>query len=233
MKRILNNLHGIDDMRPIKTLFIGVSAAVLLTACAGGDNQGVEYAPNMYHSVAYEPYSQIVDKEAGDWVTSIEYPDKHSEYFNSNQYNPNRMNMREPAPNTVSRNKHGWLPYRLGKDSLAFASGIKSPLDSSASIVADGKILYDMYCDHCHGSKGTGDGKVAAGGVKVNVNGEEKERSTYNGVANLTSDALKNISEGHIFHVITHGKGLMWAHGSQISPEDRWKIARYVKTLQK
>jgi hypothetical protein len=52
-------------------------------------------------------------------------------------------------------------------------------------------------------------------------------------VANLTGDALKGISEGHIFHVITHGKGLMWAHGSQISVEDRWKIARYVKTLQK
>jgi hypothetical protein len=44
---------------------------------------------------------------------------------------------------------------------------------------------------------------------------------------------LKGITEGHIFHVITMGKGLMWPHGSQISPEDRWKIAKYVKTLQK
>ncbi|MFN9501307.1 MAG: c-type cytochrome, partial [Chryseotalea sp.] len=43
----------------------------------------------------------------------------------------------------------------------------------------------------------------------------------------------KNITEGHIFHVITHGKGLMWAHGSQISPEDRWTFAKYVKALQK
>ena len=45
------------------TIFTAFSAAVLLTACsAGGDNQGVEYAPNMYHSVAYEPYTQIVDQ---------------------------------------------------------------------------------------------------------------------------------------------------------------------------
>ena len=33
--------------------------------------------------------------------------------------------------------------------------------------------------------------------------------------------------------VITHGKGRMWGHGSQISIEDRWKIVKYVQTLQK
>ena len=64
------------------TIFTAFSAAVLLTACsAGGDNQGVEYAPNMYHSVAYEPYTQIVDKDAGSWLTSIEYPDGHAEFL--------------------------------------------------------------------------------------------------------------------------------------------------------
>jgi mono/diheme cytochrome c family protein len=221
-------------MRFVQSIFVGLSAAVILASCgAGGDNPGLEYAPNMYHSVAYEPYTQITDTDAGSWLTSIEYPDGHAEFYNSNNYNAHRMNMREPAPNTVSRNKHGWLPYRLGKDSLAFAASLKNPLDSSAAMIADGKALYDMYCDHCHGAKGTGDGKVGAGGIKVTVNGEEKERAIYAGVANLTGDALKNISEGHIFHVITHGKGLMWAHGSQISPEDRWKIAKYVKTLQK
>jgi len=228
-------------MRFVTNLFVGFSAAVILASCsASGDNQGVEYAPNMYHSVAYEPYSQIDDWDAGRWVTSIDYPvdpakgTGHAEFYNSNNFNPNHMNMRESAPNTVSRNKHGWLPYRYGKDSLAYAAAaLKNPLDSTADVVASGKILYDTYCDHCHGAKGKGDGKVAAGGIKVEVDGETKERGIYPGVANLTGDALKNISEGHIFHVITHGKGLMWAHGSQISPEDRWKIAKYVKTLQK
>ena len=207
-------------MRFVSSLLLGFSTAMLLASCgAGGDNQGVEYAPNMYHSVAYEPYSQIVDEDAGRWLTSIDYADGHAECFNSNILNPYRINMREPPANTVSRNKHGWLPYRLEKDSLAMASAmVKNPLDSTAAVVADGKILYDMYCDHCHGPKGEGNGKVS-----------EK----YNGIPNYKSDALKNITEGHIFHVITHGKGLMWAHGSQISPEDRWKIATYVKTLQK
>jgi hypothetical protein len=28
------------------------------------------------------------------------------------------------------------------------------------------------------------------------------------------------------------GKGLMQPHGSQVTVDERWKIARYVKTLQ-
>jgi len=202
----------------MRSLIIGASALIVLAGCkAGGENQGLEYAPNMYHSVAYEPLTQITEEDAGSWLTSIEYSDGHAEFYNSNKLNPHTMNMRVPPPNTVKRNTHGWLPYRIPKDSLARANDLKNPLDSTAAIIAQGKVLYGMYCNHCHGPQGKGDGPVA-----------EK----YAGVANLTGDALRGISEGHIFHVITHGKGLMWAHGSQVSPEDRWKIAKYVKTLK-
>ena len=55
----------------------------------------------------------------------------------------------------------------------------------------------------------------------------------YKGVTAYNSRAVKNKSEGEIFHVITHGKGRMWAHGSQVSIENRWKIVKYVQTLQK
>lgn len=224
-------------MRLLKSFILGLVAVALLASCgAGGDDQGTEYAPNMYHSVAYEPYTQITDWDAGRWVTSIDYEVNpqygtgHAEYYNSNIHNPHRMTMREPAPNTVKRNAQGWLPYRLPNDStgLRLANRLKNPLDSSAQVVAQGKALYEMYCDHCHGAKAGGDGKVGAG---ITVDG--KEKSAYPGVANLTGAAYKNITEGHIFHVITYGKGLMWPHGSQVSPEDRWKIAKYVKTLQK
>ena len=219
-------------MKFIKSLFIGFAVAALLISCgAGGDNQGVEYAPNMYHSVAYEPYSQITNKDQGAWLTSIEYEDGHSEHYNSNPFNPSRMNMRMPPENTVSRNKNEYLPYRTPKDSLELAAKkLVSPLDTAQNkaILAEGKILYVIYCDHCHGVKGDGEGKVATG-VKI----DGVERGSYAGVANLKGDAFKNITEGHIFHVITMGKGLMQSHGSQVGTEDRWKIARYVKALQK
>jgi len=231
MIRVLNKNITVLNMHFTKRLFIGIAAAAVLSSCgAGGDNQGREYAPNMYHSVAFEPYSQITDKDAGQWLTSIEYPDGHGEFNNSNRLNPFGMNMRLPAPNTVSRNKNGNLPYRLPKDSLAIAAAILvSPYAAEdAAILADGKILYETYCDHCHGAKGEGNGKVAEGVIVDGV-----QRTGYAGVASLKSDALKNVSEGHIFHVITMGKGLMQSHASQVSVEDRWKIARYVKQLQK
>lgn len=205
----------------IGSVLIACTVTVALSGCtAEGDRTGREYAPNMYHSVAYEPLTQITDENAGAWVNSLD--NNRGEYFNSNKYNPNRMNMRMPPANTVKRNKFGWLPFRqkaVPKDSIAIVSaGLKNPLDSTVAVLADGKALFAMYCKHCHGASGAGDGKVA---------------DKYAGVANLKGEAYLGISEGHIFQVITNGAGLMASHASQISPEDRWKISKYVKALQK
>ena len=209
------------SMMSIRNSVAILSAAILMAGCkAGGDNPGREYAANMYHSVAYEPLSQITDTDAGRWVNSLN--NDRGEYYNSNGYNPYKMNMREPAPHTVKRNAHGWLPYHgknVPKDSVPIVTaGLRSPLDSTAEVVAEGKFLFESYCKHCHGAKGEADGKLS-----------EKVA----GVANLRGSSYQNITEGHIFHVITYGAGLMGAHGSQVSPEDRWKIAKYVKALQK
>lgn len=205
----------------VKNMVWVAAAATLMWGCrAGGDNQGLEYAPNMYHSVAYEPLTQITDEDEGVITNALD--NGRGEFYNSNKYNPFRMTMREPAPHTVKRNAQGWLPYRgknVPKDSIDIVVvNLKSPLDSSAQIIADGRILFETYCKHCHGAKGMGDGKVA---------------DKFAGVANLKGDAYLAMSEAHIYHVITYGAGLMGAHGSQVSPEDRWKIARYVKALQK
>lgn len=206
-------------MRFVSTGIISVAAVALLAGCkAGGDNPGLEYAPNMYHSVAYEPLTQITEKDYGVWVNSLN--NGRGEFYNTNDYNPFRMNLRVPPPNVVRRNNHGWLPYRASNDttSLRLSNKLVNPFETTPALLEQGKLLYEINCKHCHGAKGEGDGKVA---------------DKYPGVANLKSDAIKVVSEGHIFHVITYGKGLMGAHGSQVSEEDRWKIAKYVKELRK
>jgi mono/diheme cytochrome c family protein len=197
-------------------IFLVFTLSLMLLSCsADKDNPGVEYAPNMYHSTPYEPLSQITDKEIGSWLDSNP-DDNHGEFYNSNPYNPYGMTMRDPVPNTVKRSLY--LPYRIPKDSLELAALIKNPLASTEEVLKEGKVLYTRYCIHCHGEKGMGDGLVGI---------------AYKGVIALNSRAVKNKSEGHIFHVITHGKGRMWAHGSQVSIENRWKIVKYVQTLQK
>ena len=197
-------------------IFLVFTLSLMLLSCsADKDNPGVEYAPNMYHSTPYEPLSQITDKEIGSWLDSNP-DDNHGEFYNSNPYNPYGMTMRDPVPNTVKRSSY--LPYRIPKDSLELAAFIKNPLASTEEVLKEGKVLYTRYCIHCHGEKGMGDGLVGI---------------AYKGGLALNSRAVKNKSEGHIFHVITHGKGRMWAHGSQVSIENRWKIVKYVQTLQK
>jgi mono/diheme cytochrome c family protein len=202
-----------------KTYINGIvicAAGFAVASCASrGNDTGVEYAPQMYHSVAYEGLSQIQDKEAGRWLTSSS--EGPAEFYTSNPNNPNEMNMREPVANTVRRGQP--LPYRIPKDSFDLAGRtLKSPLDSSAAVVAEGQVLYGRYCLHCHGDAGLGDGLVG---------------KVFKGVTPYNSRAVKDKPEGHIFHVITAGKGRMGSHASQVSVNDRWKIVRFVQTLQK
>lgn len=200
----------------IHSLYITTLVAVVLSGCAAGpDDPGVEYAPQMYHSTPYEPLSQIQDKDAGKWLSSSDEED-HGEFFNSNPYNQHSMTMRKPVPGTVKRGEY--LPVRIAPDDYETAAELlENPLDSTAEVVKDGKALYETFCIHCHGEEGMGDGKVG---------------KVYKGVTAYTSASVINKPGGHIYHVITHGKGRMGAHGSQISEEDRWKIVRYVQVLQ-
>ncbi len=198
------------------TLLVATGVILLIGCKAGKDNAGYEYAPNMYHSVAYEPLKQIVDKESGLWVNSTN--EDIGEYYSSNPHNHKdyEINMLEPVANTVRRGDY--LPYRIPKDSLALAAAtVKNPLSNTKEITAEGKVLYGRFCGHCHG----------ANGIEPGLVGER-----YAGVPSYTSAAVKNTTEGQIFHVITYGKGRMGAHASQLNQEERWKIVRYVQTLQ-
>ncbi len=165
----------------------------------------VEYAPNMYHSEAYEPVSVIEDKE------------NFKEAYNAMPGNEGKGNLKLPVANTIKR---GYTPYKISKDSLEFAAKtLVSPLVVNEQVLAEGEVLYGRFCTHCHGDTGAGDGPV---------------NDKLKGVANLAGGQLVTISEGHIFHVITHGKGRMLQHASQIEAADRWKIAHFVKEkLQK
>jgi len=193
------------------TLVVGLTAGLL--SCGDDHNDtGTEFAPNMYNSVGYEPMTQL----QGD----------------TNKINPYGMNMRLPVEGTVSRKKYTGadsiqqaflaqelLAKTIPSDSISYSEGLlKNPLAATPENIEAGKLQYERFCQHCHGEAGKGDGLVA---------------KAYKGVPVYSSDALKDINDGHIYHVITHGKGRMWPHGSQISSENRWKIVLYVHELQK
>lgn len=214
----------------INLLFLAAVGMLLFSCRADGNNPGVEYAPQMYHSVPYEPLSQITEEGIPAGIISSRY------YItNSLPYNDYRgkkpMNVLKPVPGTVARqnftsvtgtsNPKKGQPlffYDLHKDSIELASRIlKNPLPNTEEILKDGKNLYTGFCAPCHGEKGDGQGKVG---------------KIYLGVPNYAVGRYANLTEGHIFHAITHGRGRMWPHKSQVTPEERWKIVRYVQKLQ-
>jgi mono/diheme cytochrome c family protein len=192
------------------TFSILAAFAFALVSCDNHNDTGKEFAPNMYHSVGYEPLSQI-DGEL-------------------NTINPNGLNMRLPVKGTVARRNYNTtfgsgdsaindlMVYNIPADSISIAERIlKNPIPETEKSLEEGQLLYERFCTHCHGEGGKGDGLVG---------------KMYKGVPVYSSDALKTMNDGHIFHVITNGKGRMWPHGSQISPDDRWKIVQYVHQLQ-
>ena len=211
-------------------LYVLSSAVVLLAGCeAQGDYPGLEYAPQMYHSVPYEPLTQITDREDGEWLSSLD--DNVGEFYNSNPNNAYAMNVRIPAANTIRRNTDHYsagghfetnpelvLPYKIPADSLEYASRVlKNPLEATDDVVGQGQVLYATFCYPCHGGNGLGDGPVG---------------KVYKGVPAFNAGRYKEMTEGHIFHVITYGQGRMNPYASQVSIEDRWKIVEYVQTLQ-
>ena len=183
-------------------LFVATS----MSSCKKNENDtGWEFAPNMYLPVGYEPLSQV----------------------KANPINADGKNMREPVAGTVSRRNYqtvfdssarDLMIYNIGKDDIALAEQVlENPVPNNAKTLKEGEVLYGRYCMHCHGEAGEGNGLVA---------------EQYKGVPNYKADAYLNMNDGHIFHVITHGKGRMWSHASQVTPEERWKIVHYIHKLQ-
>ena len=215
-----------------KNTLYGLLCILLLVSCDSSDNYpGVEYAPQMYHSVPYEPLTQFTDEEVADGFLEQFYYIDVAKSSNSidTKYTGKKhiINSLEPVSGTVKRQKFAsveadstgekpLLVYNIAPDDYETAEKeLQNPLPKTDQILEEGQHLYEAYCQHCHGAEGKGDGKVG---------------KVYKGVANLQGAAYKNKGPGHIFHVITHGKGRMWAHKSQLNPEERWKVVHYVKT---
>ncbi|MGL4630179.1 MAG: c-type cytochrome [Leadbetterella sp.] len=178
-----------------------------LVSCNDPNSTGWEFARNMYDAVGYEPQSQIEK--------------------NSNNKGTGGSNMREPVQGTIARRN---FQTKFAKDDSSSVEDLmfynltpeqfetlENPIAWSEEAEAEGQALYERNCLHCHGSGGAGDGKVG---------------KVYKGVPNYSTDAYKNMTSGHIYNVITNGKGRMWPLKGQVTPIERWKIVHYVHRLQ-
>ena len=152
----------------------------------------------------------------------------YSEPYDAYTANPlfkDSLTMQLPVKGTIPRDHALPYPYKAKSADDQKKAGLElvSPVVASAENLAEGKALYGIYCAMCHGDKGDGKGFLFTSKLFPAQ------------PTSLIGDLVKSKPDGEIYHVITLGtlSGLMGAHGSQISPENRWKIIHYVRELGK
>lgn len=92
------------------------------------------------------------------------------------------------------------------------------PFEITRGALERGRQRFDIYCSMCHGATGYGDGMIVQRG--------------FVRPPSFHIDRLRSAPPGYFVEVITHGFGAMYSYNDRVVPEDRWKIAAYIKTLQ-
>ncbi len=192
-----------------RAITLVVLVGALISSCTKGeDSAGYEYTPDMYRSPAIEAYVDygIIKDYRVDSLTEIQ-------------------SARLPAPGSIpfvadSASAAVAMPYVLTDpiNDYDASDSINSPIEVTQANIDEGKRIYSFMCIHCHGEKGKGDGAVVE-------KGGHAPPGAYDG-------ALKDLSVGKMFHTLTHGKGMMGSHASQLTKMERWQVIQHVQVLQ-
>lgn len=202
-----------------------IFAGVMSSCVSDPNSPGLEYMPDMYRSPAVEAYVDYAEVRGlfrpelvGDQV-SLTPPAGTIPYYGTGSNVSVMMPYQHGAP-IGSDKTHGL--YGMRQDSAGYVNSAldKNPIPFSDDVLKEGERLYGLFCIHCHGKSGDGQGTVV-----TNSNGKFPPPPAYNG-------QLKDLAAGTIFYSITYGKGMMGSHASQLTKEERWKIVYYVEKLQ-
>ena len=182
-------------MKRTTTIIVLIVSAVVASCNFDKSTPGYTYMDDMYQSPSFETYEP-------------------SALF------ANGLSAQLPVEGTVPR---GYHPYEYANSNEGYEAArtmLAMPAEFySEAMLAEGKELYNIFCDHCHGEKGDGNGPLVM---------QEK----ILGVPSYAASRLPDITPGSMYHVIMHGKGIMGSHSSQLTYDERWKIVRYVVKLR-
>ena len=170
-----------------------IIALVVLTSIVSCNNKRtpqVQYMPDMYVSVPY-------DVNGVDGV------------------NGKAVNLK-PVAGTIARGGHPAYDIPNTNEGYELSKANVNPLEATEENLANGKVMYDIYCATCHGKNGDGNGVLS-------------QREKFSGIPNY---ADRDLNAGSIYHVIMYGKNLMGSHASQTTYTERWQIVQYVEKLR-
>jgi mono/diheme cytochrome c family protein len=138
-------------------------------------------------------------------------PEDPSSFF------PDGRSERPPVEGTVARG-------HLRTDELLYTGRINGaatdmfPFPITGADLSRGRERYNIYCSPCHDYTGSGNGMIVQRGFPA--------------PPSFHIERLRQAPAGHFFEVITNGFGRMYSYASRVAPEDRWRIAAYIRALQ-
>ncbi len=163
------------------------------------------------------------------------YMGEHDMYYTKfdKAYAPSKIlpngQVNQPAPEGTVDRKASFFPFHPKNiaekvaDQAKAGAILKNPVPATDENIAEGKRQYNIFCADCHGFDAKGDGHLYTAKLFP-----AKPRD-------LTGSYVQNMPDGSIFFIITEGSisGLMGPHGVQITPENRWKIVDYLRSIVK
>ncbi len=107
--------------------------------------------------------------------------------------------------------------YR-GRVNGQLASEFPAAFPVTEALLKRGRERFQIFCSPCHDQTGQGRGMVVQRG--------------FPSPPSFHTDRLREAPVGHFFDVMTNGFGRMYDYSAQLSPEDRWAVAAYIRVLQ-
>lgn len=206
--------------------------ALLAASCTSNpDSAGLEYMPDMYRSPAIEPYVDYgevrgqVNDELKMTASAMTPPRYTVPYWGTDSATVHSMLPYHRMPGKLFAESHGLYMYDLSNNedadyeynmAAADLNPIKLTAENSEKIFAEGKALYQINCNHCHGEKGDGEGPMVKSGA-------------YSGAAVLTG---LSIADGQKFYSIYYGRNMMGAHNSLLNKREIWTLVHYINKLK-
>ncbi|HYB40211.1 MAG TPA: cytochrome c [Candidatus Methylomirabilis sp.] len=103
------------------------------------------------------------------------------------------------------------------KEAREAAAARKNPVAATPQSVRRGSELFAIYCTPCHGASGKGEGLVSAKFVPP---------------PDLTNSELqKTRTDGYWQSYLSAGGAVMPSYSEALSPEERWDVVNYLRTL--
>jgi mono/diheme cytochrome c family protein len=131
---------------------------------------------------------------------------------------PQGMAMQQPPEGTMPVGAIAGQPL-LSTGIADGRYGARFPVRVDRSMVEAGHARFDTFCAPCHGMLGDGVSVVA-------------EKMSLRKPPDLTKGRFRELPAGEVFATIRQGYGLMPSYSVQLSVDEAWGVAAYVRALQ-